>query len=130
MELKQRQSLQKALRSLPLDRPARLILQSQAAPEFYHAPPTPDQFQTRLEFRRALIDYECASDHSSVEALAVRLRGLGLTVRVASHSGTVVVQGKPALLAQALDDNGIESADFDRKIELIKPSGRSQDQNR
>ena len=130
MDLKQRETLQQALKSLPVDNTQKLILQSQPPPQPRSVEPSPGRFRTRQEFRKALIDHQSTSDSTRIDALANRLRGLGLEVRVVGSSGTVIVEGRPPLLAQALEDAEIESADLDRQIELIKPTGRAGDDNR
>ena len=130
MDLKQRQNLQRTLQALPANASERLVLQSRPLSGPRPDPPRAEKFKTRLEFRQALIDYESTADQTGVDAIASRLREMGLTVNVAPHSGMIVVQGTPSLLARALEDESIEGADFDRQIELIRPSGRSQDKER
>lgn len=114
--------LQDALKARPKGSTERLILQAAPEPTAQSEPPSPDRFASRTAYRKALIDHENAAQGPGLDALVGRLNALGLETKVSRPSNAVVVKGPPAALAEALEQEGIEDADFDREIELIRPN--------
>ncbi|WP_425101869.1 hypothetical protein [Tropicibacter sp. S64] len=121
MDRKTRQELQDALKALPADAPTRLILQAETGAAPASDPPQPHQFDTREDFRRALIDHDMSADDPGFDALLDRLHALGLRTQVARQSNTVLVEGDPMRLHGALEVDGIEDAAFDKALDLIRP---------
>lgn len=121
MDRKSLEELQDQLKVKPEDSTERLILQAAPAVASQAPAPTPDQFPSRLDYRKALIDHENKRAAPDLDDLVDRLNALGLETRVSRPSQTVVVEGKPAALQRALEQEGVEDAQLDAAIELIRP---------
>ncbi|TNF21082.1 MAG: hypothetical protein EP318_08485 [Rhodobacteraceae bacterium] len=121
MDRKSLEKIRNQLKVKPADSTERLVLQAAPAAPSPARAPTPDQFPTRLDYRKALIAHENRRATPDLDALVERLHALGLETRVSRPSQTVVVEGKPAALRQALEQDGVEDAQFDAEIELIRP---------
>lgn len=121
MDRKSLEKLQEQLKVKPEDSTERLILQAAPAVASQAPAPTPDQFPSRLDYRKALIDHVNNRATPDLDDLVGRLNALGLETHVSRPSQTVVVEGKPAALRQALEQEGVEDAQLDAAIELIRP---------
>ena len=56
-----------------------------------------------------------------LDFLVERFSAMGLATSVSRPSQAVVVEGPIETLIRALDEHGIEDADLDRQIDLIRP---------
>lgn len=89
---------------------------------FQGVPTDPTQFPTRAAYRQALVERQAANTSASAAAeLAARFRAIGLSAVTGPLSHSVVVEGRPATLSRALEDDAIENAVLDDQIELIRP---------
>jgi len=90
--------------------------------------PRPEQFGSRVEYRKAAVAHQKAHSEAGIRNSLSRLQALGLETRPSPLSGTVVAEGTAEQLIRALDDDCVEAAAFDEEITLIRPvrSGSSR----
>jgi len=101
--------------------PLRLILAVREG-AVLRPPPNPDQFDSRIEYRRALIArQEEKAAASDISGLAGRLSNLGLKVITGRLTHTIVVEGEMDTLLKALEDDAVVSAAPGEDMELIRP---------
>lgn len=112
--------LQDRLKARPENATERLIIQTAPAAA-QAAPPTPDQFASRVEYRKALIAHEQSKGAPGLDDLVERLNALGLETTVSAPSQTVIAEGAPDALSRALEEEGVEDAEIDAPISLIRP---------
>ena len=82
--------------------------------------PRAKDFETRTEYRKALLRGKRAQIAEEDVEFHRRMEELGVTVKGEGLLGVVVLEGAPEALCAALEDEHVESAAADRKIELDK----------
>ena len=85
-------------------------------------PTDPTEFPTREAYRHALIERQAAKTSASgATELARRFRAIGLSAVTGPLSYSLVLEGRPETLSKALEDDAVENAVIDDRIELIRP---------
>lgn len=85
-------------------------------------PPDPANYESRVEYRRALIDQRKASSSATnTDELAKSFSKMGLNAVLGMLTHTIVVEGPAESLAKVLVNDDIVDAFSDDRIELIRP---------
>ena len=94
---------------------ARLASPARSASEM----PRPDAFRSREEWRKELISRKRTAVQQAAGPLLDRLKDLGVEVLAGGDlSETLVLQGRPTAIVQALELDGLAHADVDRAFSI------------
>jgi hypothetical protein len=83
--------------------------------------PSPDDYATRKDYRKALIEHATSKSLDATQNAISRLKRTGALVWSGPLSTSVIVEGTLEQLAEALDDDDVEAASLDERLDLIEP---------
>lgn len=117
-------SLTVQLGALPEDQPQRMIFKARVSEDAALTAPDPSQFTDRRAYRAALFEFRTNQATPSLDSLSDSLQARGLKVETASVTRTLLVEGRPKDLTDALLEHqgkAVETAYFDEALGVIKP---------
>ncbi len=85
------------------------------------APPTPTQFSSRTDYRRALIESRQVEVGRIIGKTRQKLSELNLNPRGGKVGHTVVVEGRAEQILASLELPGVRHASLDQRVGLVTP---------
>ncbi len=110
-------SLQSVLQTAPSDDRLRVIMELAASDDPNDAP-DPSQFESRVAYRRALIERQSAAHASAQAPIREKLAELGLDLKGGRLGRTLVVEGPVSGVLASLKLPEVHRAMLDREIDI------------
>lgn len=111
--------IQNELRATTFDGPLRIILQVGSIASPLRNSETLNQNENNLNAQDAPVELPSSASCFDMAELVQDLELIGLKVHVSTPSGTIVIEGKAEQIVQALDQDCVVNAAYDRDLSLL-----------